>query len=87
MTYRRTPVVEKLTTVEETFWVDLVVRNPLEVEVSLSSLTVTVRDASLTDDDTPQEFIEVEIIEEITLGARDTRTVSVDAASLSHPRD
>ncbi|KAI0800868.1 ER-golgi trafficking TRAPP I complex 85 kDa subunit-domain-containing protein [Fomes fomentarius] len=67
--------------VDETFWVDLVVRNPLEVEVSLSSLTVTVSEASSIDDDTPQDFIEVEIIEEITLGARDTRTIPIGVRS------
>ncbi len=56
---------------------DLVVRNPLEVEVSLSSLTVVVRDASATDAETVPESVEVEVIDDVVLGPRDTRTVNI----------
>ncbi|KAI0721227.1 ER-golgi trafficking TRAPP I complex 85 kDa subunit-domain-containing protein [Cerioporus squamosus] len=73
---------EKLTksgkaAVDETFWVDLVVRNPLEVEVSLSSLTVVLREASGKDAETAPEFVEVEVIDDVVLGPRDTRTVPI----------
>ncbi|TFK91662.1 hypothetical protein K466DRAFT_482283 [Polyporus arcularius HHB13444] len=63
--------------VDETFWVDLVVRNPLGVEVSLSSLTVVVRDASATDAETVPESVEVEVIDDVVLGPRDTRTIPI----------
>ncbi|KAI0715153.1 ER-golgi trafficking TRAPP I complex 85 kDa subunit-domain-containing protein [Earliella scabrosa] len=63
--------------VDETFWVDLVVRNPLEVDVTLSNLTVTVRETSSKDVDTTQDFVEVEVIEDVTLGPRDTRTIPI----------
>ena len=60
----------------ETFWVDLVVKNPLEVDVTLSNLTVIVRETSSKDVDTTPDFVEVEVIEDVTLGPSDTRTVS-----------
>ena len=52
------------------------VRNPLEVEVTLSKLTVTVREDSSKDVDTTQDFVDVEVVDDVTLGPRDTRTVS-----------
>lgn len=59
----------------ETFWVDLVLRNPLDVEVTLSGFTVGVRESSSEDGESAKEFVEVEIIDGIVLGAMDTRTV------------
>ncbi|TBU62053.1 ER-golgi trafficking TRAPP I complex 85 kDa subunit-domain-containing protein [Dichomitus squalens] len=63
--------------VNETFWVDLVLRNPLDVEVSLSALTVTVREASSLDEDTTRDFVQVEVIEDVSLGPKDTRTIPI----------
>ncbi|OBZ79321.1 hypothetical protein A0H81_00967 [Grifola frondosa] len=65
--------------VDEAFWIDLVLRNPLDVEVTLSGLTVRVKDTSSEDPDSIAEFVEVEVIDDIILGARDTRTIPVSA--------
>ncbi|CDO73209.1 hypothetical protein BN946_scf185007.g264 [Trametes cinnabarina] len=61
--------------VNETFWVDLVLRNPLDVEVTLSGLTVAVREPSAKDAEANPDFVEVEILDDVVLGAQDTRTV------------
>ncbi|KAI0361180.1 hypothetical protein OH77DRAFT_1417397 [Trametes cingulata] len=63
--------------VNETFWVDLVLRNPLDAEVTLSGLTVAVRDASANDAEMNPDFVEVEVIDDVVLGAKDTRTIPV----------
>ncbi|KAH9944035.1 ER-golgi trafficking TRAPP I complex 85 kDa subunit-domain-containing protein [Epithele typhae] len=63
--------------VNETFWVDLVLKNPLDVEVWISALTVRVRDASAQDTENEPDFLEVERIDDIKLGAKDTRTIPI----------
>ncbi|RPD64974.1 hypothetical protein L227DRAFT_571426 [Lentinus tigrinus ALCF2SS1-6] len=63
--------------VDETFWVDLVVRNPLEVEVSLSTLTVVAQEASADNAGTASEAVEVEVIDDVVLGPKDTRTIPI----------
>ncbi|KAL7285211.1 hypothetical protein ACG7TL_000304 [Trametes sanguinea] len=63
--------------IDETFWVDLVLRNPLDVEVSLSGLTVSVRESSSKDAESNPDFVEVEELDDIVLGAKDTRTIPV----------
>ncbi|KAI8981263.1 ER-golgi trafficking TRAPP I complex 85 kDa subunit-domain-containing protein [Trametes punicea] len=63
--------------VNETFWVDVVLRNPLDVEVILSGLTVSVRLASDKDAETNPDFVEVEVLDDVALGAMDTRTIPV----------
>ncbi|KAG6818052.1 hypothetical protein H0H87_009207 [Tephrocybe sp. NHM501043] len=73
--------------VNERFWVDLVVRNPLDTEVNLSNLTLTVREADAKDPSPSTSFIEVEVIDDVVLGAKESRTVpiciqSTHAASL-----
>lgn len=55
-------------------------RNPLNVDVTLSGLSVTVSEASAENAETFKDEVEIEIIDDITLGARETRTVR----SLSH---
>ena len=69
-----------LSTISEMFWVDLVLKNPLDVEVSLSSLTITLRESCSTDEDT-HDFVQAEVVDEVALGAKDTRTVRVEACS------
>ena len=59
----------------ETFWVDLVLRNPLDVDVSLSALTLSVREVSIEQSTSAPDFLEVESVDDIVLGPRDTRTV------------
>ncbi|KAI1793952.1 ER-golgi trafficking TRAPP I complex 85 kDa subunit-domain-containing protein [Ganoderma leucocontextum] len=63
--------------VDEMFWVDLVLRNPLDVEVSLSALTVTVRESPSKGEDTAQDFVQVEVVDDVTLGPKDTRTIPI----------
>lgn len=50
-------------------------RNPLNVEVTISGLTAVVKDAKAPESPSPG-FVEVEVIDDLTLGARETRTVS-----------
>lgn len=66
------------------FWVDLVVRNPLNVEVTFSGLTAVVKDAQGEESLTP-DFVEVEVIDDLTLDARESRTVSRLLTCLSCP--
>lgn len=51
------------------------VKNPLDVEVLLSALTVRVREARSEDADDTPDFVQIECIDGVTLGAKDTRTV------------
>ena len=51
-------------------------RNPLNVEVSFSQLTLAVKEANSPADEPVPDFVEVEILDDITLGAKETRTVS-----------
>ncbi|KAI0778588.1 ER-golgi trafficking TRAPP I complex 85 kDa subunit-domain-containing protein [Trametes elegans] len=67
--------------VNETFWVDLVLRNPLDVEVVLSGLTVSLRDSSAKDADANPDGVEVEVIEDVALGPKDTRTIPIAVKS------
>lgn len=57
------------------FWVDLVLKNPLDVEISLSALTITLCESSFKGEDTAQDFVQVEVVDDVVLGAKDTRTV------------
>jgi trafficking protein particle complex subunit 8 len=61
--------------ISEKFWVDLVLRNPLDSEVNLSNLTVVVEVSQAAYADPPDTFVELEIISDVILGARETRTV------------
>ncbi|KAH9937068.1 ER-golgi trafficking TRAPP I complex 85 kDa subunit-domain-containing protein [Fomitopsis serialis] len=63
--------------VDEYFWVDLGMRNPLDVEVTLSGLSVVVRETSSPDASVTPDFVEVEVVDGITLGAREYRTIPV----------
>ncbi|EIW64369.1 uncharacterized protein TRAVEDRAFT_158546 [Trametes versicolor FP-101664 SS1] len=63
--------------VNETFWVDIALRNPLDVEVTLSALTVSIREASAKGADNNPDFVEVEVVDDIVLGAKDTRMIPV----------
>lgn len=50
-------------------------RNPLNVEVTFSGLTAVVQDAT-AQAESPPDFVEVEVIDDLILGARESRTVS-----------
>ncbi|KAJ7125714.1 ER-golgi trafficking TRAPP I complex 85 kDa subunit-domain-containing protein [Mycena crocata] len=77
---------ESLTTtgkvaVDEIFYVDLVLRNPLDAELSLSNLTIIVQ-ASNSEDASPSEsFLDVEIVEDVTFGPRELRTIPITLKS------
>jgi len=61
----------------ETIWADFVLKNPLQVEVELTDLTVVVKEAGKTQTDEPQEgLVEVEEIDRISLAPGEQRTVS-----------
>ena len=49
-------------------------QNPLDVDVNLANLTVVVKEEH---SDTPADFVEVEVIDDIILSAKETRTVGV----------
>ncbi|KAH7928488.1 hypothetical protein BV22DRAFT_1082749 [Leucogyrophana mollusca] len=69
--------------VGETFWVDLPLRNPLDAEVNLSNLTILVETPS-GDAQWIKENIEIEIIDEIILDAKESRTIPI-AIKASRP--
>lgn len=50
-------------------------RNPLDVEVFLSGLSIVVQDSSAPDDSPTPDFVEVEVIDGISLGPGESRTV------------
>lgn len=58
----------------ELFWVDLVLYNPLDAEITLSNLTVVVQQGK-QNDYTPVDFVEVEVLKEIVLPPRQHATV------------
>lgn len=55
---------------------DLVVHNPFDTEVNLSELTVTVTGIPSGSEWSP-ELVDVEILDEITLDPKETRTVNI----------
>jgi hypothetical protein len=60
--------------IPETFWLDLQLSNPLHIEVVLANFTVKVTKAG-SDDPLGDEIVEVEVIPDISLDPRETRTV------------
>jgi len=57
----------------ETFWLDLVVKNPMDTEVHLTNFTVTLREETVIP---PSNAIaQAEVIGQIILGAREKQTV------------
>lgn len=60
----------------ETFWVDLVVRNPLDAELNLANLTLVVRDVNGSHpEDESDPLVDVDIIEDVVLAPQEIRTV------------
>jgi trafficking protein particle complex subunit 8 len=57
----------------ELFWVDLVLENPLDTEVNLSNITLIVQ---ASHSDATDDSVEVEIIKEVILEAKETSSVS-----------
>lgn len=62
--------------VGETFWVDLVIRNPLDAELNLANLTLVVQDIHGSQPEGDSDpLVDVDIIEDVVLTPRETRTV------------
>ena len=62
---------------------DLVVHNPFNSEVNLSDLTVVV--SGLADSpDWTSDLVDVEVLDEIILDPRETRTVSIGSFDYVH---
>ncbi|KAG8904219.1 hypothetical protein FRB99_002083, partial [Tulasnella sp. 403] len=61
--------------VGERFWVDIVVRNPLDCELTLGDVTLQVREDG-KDDGLP-DCVEIEVVPEVTLGPKEQRTLSL----------
>jgi hypothetical protein len=59
----------------ETFFVDLVLRNPLDAELNLSNVTIVVKESHSDDASSSKSFLDVEVVEDVTLGPRESRTV------------
>jgi len=60
----------------ETFWVDLVVRNPLDAELNLANLTLVVRDVNGPHPEGESDpLVDVDIIEDVVLAPQEIRTV------------
>jgi len=66
----------------ETFWIDLVLFNPLEVDVNLANLTVVVQEADSLDSSSLPVCVELETVHEITLAAKELLTVSIHTRQL-----
>ncbi|KAF9056514.1 ER-golgi trafficking TRAPP I complex 85 kDa subunit-domain-containing protein [Panaeolus papilionaceus] len=64
----------------ELFWVDLVLYNPLDAEITLSNLTVVVQQGK-QNDYTPVDFVEVEVLKEIVLPPRQHATIPISLSS------
>lgn len=65
-------------TAAETFWMDLVVRNPLDVELNLANFTLIVRHMNGSQpDDESHPLVDVDVIEDILLSPRESRIVGL----------
>ena len=68
----------------ETIWADFVLKNPLQVDVELTDLTVVVKEAGKTATNEPQEgLVKVEEIDKISLAPGEQRTVSGTTRTIS----
>ncbi|KAJ4485976.1 ER-golgi trafficking TRAPP I complex 85 kDa subunit-domain-containing protein [Lentinula aciculospora] len=63
--------------VNEPFWVDLALKNPLDVNITLADLTLVVQELNDVDPSSLKVFLEIEVIESVTIGAKETRTIPI----------
>lgn len=62
--------------VGEKLWVDIVVKNPLDTELTLSDATILVKEIGQSEGgDAIPEGVEIEVVPEISLGSKERRTV------------
>ena len=61
----------------EVVWAEFILKNPLQVDVELTNLTVAVKEAEKAQTDEPREgLVEVEEIDKVFLASGEQRTVS-----------
>lgn len=60
--------------VGERFWVDVVLKNPLDADLSLSDVTLVLREVG-AEEGSP-DGVEVEVVPQVSLNAKEQRTVS-----------
>ncbi|KIK70846.1 hypothetical protein GYMLUDRAFT_235261 [Collybiopsis luxurians FD-317 M1] len=67
--------------VNEPFWIDLVLKNPLDVDITLTSLTIEVQETDGHDPSSSKSDIEVEVVDNVTIGAKEIRTIPISVRS------
>ncbi|KAK0464963.1 ER-golgi trafficking TRAPP I complex 85 kDa subunit-domain-containing protein [Desarmillaria tabescens] len=63
--------------VDETFWIDLALRNPLDTEVNLSEVTVVVEESKKQEPSSSKQFVDVQTVDDVVLGPKESKIVSV----------
>ncbi|KAF8913001.1 ER-golgi trafficking TRAPP I complex 85 kDa subunit-domain-containing protein [Gymnopilus junonius] len=61
----------------ELFWVDLFLHNPLDTEVNLSNITLAVQELDPSGSAQVEDLVEVEVINDVVLGSKESVTVPV----------
>ncbi|KIM47871.1 hypothetical protein M413DRAFT_211893 [Hebeloma cylindrosporum] len=64
----------------ELFWMDLIMQNPLDAEINLSNVTLVVNE-NLSNPASADDFIEVEVIKEVTIGPQASISVPISLKS------
>lgn len=57
-------------------------RNPLDVNVTLTDVTLVIRDSNVVEPSPSKLSAEIEVIEDVIIGAKETRTVGAFRSSL-----
>ncbi|GAW06029.1 hypothetical protein LENED_007922 [Lentinula edodes] len=68
--------------VNEPFWVDLVLKNPLDVNVTLTDVTLVIRESNVIEPSPSKLSAEIEVIEDVIIGAKETRTISISIKAI-----
>jgi hypothetical protein len=61
--------------ITEPFWIDLVLRNPLDAEVNLANMTVVLQQSSVQECSSADGFVEVEVVDNVVLAPKESQTV------------
>ncbi|KZT30693.1 hypothetical protein NEOLEDRAFT_1126297 [Neolentinus lepideus HHB14362 ss-1] len=61
--------------VNETFWIDIELHNPLDVEVNLSDVTIVAQEQQSGNLESAKDILDAEVIEDITLAAKESRSI------------
>ncbi|KAF8973873.1 ER-golgi trafficking TRAPP I complex 85 kDa subunit-domain-containing protein [Flammula alnicola] len=63
------------------FWIDLIMQNPLDAEINLSNVTLIVQETQLSGSDSIDDFVEIEVIKEVTLAPKASSLVPISLKS------